>query len=71
MIFHLSILEDPRYESEVQINHFNLDDLKVFFVDSEEGKETLVKLTSAIHKVSIPVERYFSTLKKIGLLSKI
>ncbi len=49
VIFHLPILDVPNYESKVQITFFTLDDLRVFFLDSEEGKETLDKLTSTMH----------------------
>ncbi|MFC0476800.1 hypothetical protein ACFFHF_16480 [Robertmurraya beringensis] len=48
VIFHLPILDVPNYESKVETTFFTLDDLKVFFLDSEEGRETLDKLTSAI-----------------------
>jgi hypothetical protein len=44
VIFHLPILDVPNYESKVEITSFTLDDLKVFFLDSEEGKESLEKL---------------------------
>lgn len=44
VIFHLPILDVPNYEPKVQITFFTLDDLKVFFLDCEEGKETLEKL---------------------------
>lgn len=44
VIFHLPILDVPDYESKVEITFFTLDDLKVFFLDSEEGKKALEKL---------------------------